>query len=277
MDGLGLGPVGAPLNVSGSYLGEAAELEELGYSAIWLPGGQIDTLARLAEVIRATQTARAGSAIIAADVYSPDSVSRFWAQLEKTAPGRLVTGLGGPQQPRPLPALNRYLDQADRAEPPLPAQRRLLAAPGPRKLRLARDRCAGAILLLVTPDYIGAARQILGARPAPVIDQILVAGTDPARARQTARRPLRFLSGLPGYTAIFTRMGFTGTDIAELTDRLVDELIIWGDADTITARIRRQLAADIDHVILHVLTGDSQPGAAEVAQHLAGRLPSLAR
>jgi len=277
MDGLGLGPVGAALNVSGSYLGEAAELEGLGYLAIWLPGGQIDTLARLAEVIRATKSARAGSAIISADVYSPDSVSRFWAQLEKTAPGRLVTGLGGPQQPRPLPALNRYLDQLDRAEPPLPAQRRLLAALGPRKLRLARDRCAGTILLLVTPDYIGAARQILGARPALVIDQILVADTDPDRARQTARRPLRFLSGLPGYTASFTRMGFTGTDIAELTDRLVDELIIWGDADAITARIRRQLEAGADHVILHVLTGDSQPGAAEVAQHLAGRLPSLAR
>jgi hypothetical protein len=39
MDGLGLGPVGVALNVSASYLGEAAELEELGYSAIWLPGG----------------------------------------------------------------------------------------------------------------------------------------------------------------------------------------------------------------------------------------------
>jgi probable F420-dependent oxidoreductase len=276
MDGLGLGPVGVALNVSASYLGEAAELEELGYSAIWLPGGQIDTLGRLAEMIRATKTARAGSAIISADVYSPDSVSRFWAHLEETAPGRLVTGLGGPQQPRPLPALNRYLDQLDRAEPPLPAQRRLLAALGPRKLRLARDRCAGAILLLVTPDYIGAARQILGARPALVIDQMLVADTDPDRARQTARRSLRFLSGLPGYTASFTRMGFTGTDIAELTERLVDELIIWGDADTIGARIRQQLEAGADHVILHVLTEDSQPGAAQVARHLAGRLRSLA-
>ena len=144
MDRLGLGPVGVALNVSESYLGEAAGLERLGYSSIWLPGGQIDNLGRLAEVIRATQTARAGSAIISADVYSPDSVSRFWAQLEETAPGRLVTGLGGPQQPRPLPTLNSYLDQLDRAEPPLPAQRRLLAALGPASCGLpataARER-----------------------------------------------------------------------------------------------------------------------------------------
>jgi probable F420-dependent oxidoreductase len=276
MDSLGLGPVGVALNVSGSYLDEAAELEGLGYPAIWLPGGQIDNLGRLAELIAATKAARAGSAIISADVYAPDSVARFWAQQQETAPGRLVAGLGGPQQPRPLPALNSYLDQLDRAEPPLPAQRRLLAALGPRKLRLARDRCAGAILLLVTPDYIGAARQILGEQPVLVIDQMLVADTDPARARQTARRPLGFLSGLPGYAASLTRMGFTGTDIAELTGRLVDQLIIWGDPGTITARIRQQLQAGADHVILHVLAGDGQPGAAEVARHLAGPLRSLA-
>jgi hypothetical protein len=49
--------------------------------------------------------------------------------------------------------LNGYLDHLDRAEPPVPAQGRLLAALGPRKLELARDRCAGAILLLVTPAY----------------------------------------------------------------------------------------------------------------------------
>jgi hypothetical protein len=108
-----------------------------GVRALWLPGGQIDNLGRLADAIRATTPVPVGSAIISADVYTPDAVSRFCAQLEETAPGRLVAGLGGPQQPRPLAALNRYLDQLDHAEPPLPAQRRLLASLGPRKLQLA--------------------------------------------------------------------------------------------------------------------------------------------
>jgi probable F420-dependent oxidoreductase len=275
MDKLGLGSVGVALNVTGNYPGEAAELEALGYSAIWLPGGQIDDLSRLADIVQATEKVRAGAAIISADVYSPDSVSRLWADLEQTAPGRLVVGLGGPQQPKSLPALNRYLDQLDQAEPPLPARRRLLAALGPRKLRLARDRCAGAILLLVTPEYIAAARQTLGGHCSLVVDQMLVADTDPVRARNTARRPLRFLASLPGYTASFTRMGFTGTDVAELTDTLVDDLIIWGDADTISAGIQQRLQAGADHVILHVLSEGSQPGGAEVVRHLAGRLLSL--
>ena len=39
MSKLGLGPVGVTLTVSGTYLDEAAELERLGYSAVWLPGG----------------------------------------------------------------------------------------------------------------------------------------------------------------------------------------------------------------------------------------------
>lgn len=51
MGKLGLGPFGVALTVSDTYLDEAAELERLGYSAIWLPGGQIDSLRRLADVI----------------------------------------------------------------------------------------------------------------------------------------------------------------------------------------------------------------------------------
>lgn len=159
MGKLGLGPFGMALNVSDTYLDQAAELERLGYSAVWLPGGQIDNLGRLADLVGATTAVAVGSAIISLDVYPPETVTGLYEQLEATAPGRLVAGLGGPQSPRPLQVLNAYLDHLDRAVPPLPARRRLLAALGPRKLGLARDRCAGAILLLVTPAYIGMARQ----------------------------------------------------------------------------------------------------------------------
>jgi probable F420-dependent oxidoreductase len=267
---LGLGPVGVALSVSDGYLAEAGEVEQLGYSAVWLSGGQIDSLGRLSDLALATTAIQVASAIISLDVYSPDAITGLFAQLEESAPGRFVPGLGGPQQPRSLQALNAALDDLDRAEPPVSAQRRLLAALGPRKLELARDRCAGAILLLVTPAYIGAARHVLGDQAALVVDQMLVLDSDAARARETARRPLRFLSGLRGYRASFARMGFTDSEINGLSDKLTDELVIWGDADTVTARIRGQLRAGADHVVLHVLSEGSQPGQIEVARSLAG-------
>jgi probable F420-dependent oxidoreductase len=273
MGKLGLGQVGVALNVSDTYLDEAVEVELLGYSAAWLPGGQLDTLGRLADVVSATTAVAVGSAIIPLDAYSPETVTGLCAQVEAAAPGRLVVGLGGPQKPRPLRALNGYLDHLDQADPPVPAQRRLLAALGPRKLELARDRAAGAILLLVTPAYIDAARRILGDQSTLVIDQMLVLDSDAARARQTARRPLRFLSGLRGYRASFARMGYTGTDIADVSDRLVDDLVIWGDADTVSVRIRQQLRSGADHVILHVLSEGSQPGPIDAARALIGNLP----
>ena len=274
MSRLDLGPVGVALTVSDTYRGQAAELERLGYSALWLPGGQIDDLNRLAEIIRATTAVPVGSAIISLDVYPPGMVAGLYARLQASAPGRLVAGLGGPQRPRPLQALNNYLDHLDRAEPPVPLQRRMLAALGPRKLELASDRCAGAILLLVTPAYTSAARRIIGGDSTLVIDQMLVLDTDATRARQTARRPLRFLSGLPGYRASFARMGFTDGDIAGLSDTLVNQLVIWGDAGTITTRIGQYRQAGADHVMLHVLSEGGQPSPIEVARQLAGRLVS---
>jgi hypothetical protein len=83
-----------------------------------------------------------------------------------------------------------------------------------------------------------------------VTGQMLVAGTDAARARPTARRPRRFPSGPPGYAASFARMGFTDTDIADVTGRLAGELLIWGDADTITTPISQHLQAGANHVML---------------------------
>jgi len=273
MNRLGLGAVGVALTVSDTHLEEAAEAERLGYSAVWLPGGQIDTLDRLADLAGATTAVPVGASIISLDVYAAPQVAGLYAQLEKSAPGRLVTGLGGPQAPRPIPALGAFLNQLDRADPPLPAQRRLLAALGPRKLDLARDRAAGAIMLLVTPAYLGTARKILGDQSSLVVDQMVVADTDPERARQTARRPLQFLSRLPGYAASFARMGFTGTDIGQVSDRLVDDLIIWGSPGTIAARVRRQLDAGADHIVLHVLSEPGQPGPIQVARAPAGLLP----
>jgi probable F420-dependent oxidoreductase len=261
MSKLGLGPVGMTVQVSagGRHRDEAAALEELGYSAIWLRGGQIDDLSRIAEVVRATTAVPVVPGIIPADVYAPGEVTRLYADLQARAPGRFIAGLGGPQVPRPLRPLHDYLDRLDQGEPPVPASRRILAALGPRKLEIARERAAGAVLLLVTPDYTRTARRILGTEATLVISQMVALQTDAARAREAARGPLRFLSGVAGYRASFTRMGFTGSDIDGLSDELVDRLVAWGTTDTVTARINEYRQAGADHVALTVLDNDHRP------------------
>ncbi|HEY1571143.1 MAG TPA: TIGR03620 family F420-dependent LLM class oxidoreductase [Pseudonocardiaceae bacterium] len=269
-----VGRIGVALNVSAddTYLEEAAEAERLGYSTIWLPGGQIDGLDRIAKLVRATTTIPVASAIISADVFTPDAVRDLYADLQATAPDRFVAGLGGPQQPRSMRALNDYLDELDAGEPPVPAERRILAALGPRKLELARDRCAGAITLLVTPAYTSMARQVLGTDSTLIVDQMCVLDTDAAHARETARGSLRFLSGVGGYIANFERMGFSDADISELSDRLVDDLVAWGDADAIVTRVTEHLDAGADQVVLGVLNKGGQPAPIEVARRLAHRL-----
>jgi len=178
-----------------------------------------------------------------------------------------VAGLGGPQGPRPIPALNDYLDRLD-----VPASRLILAALGPRKLELARDRAAGAILLLVTPAYVRTARALLGDQATLVIDLIVVLDTDAGRARETARAPLRFLSGVPGYRASFSRMGFDDAEVEALSDRLVDELVIWGDPATVAARLREFRDAGADHIALHVRHEAGQPAPLAAARQLAPAL-----
>lgn len=277
MSELDLGPIGVSVNVTAndSYLVEASELEQFGYSTIWLPGGQIDSLDRIRHVIQATTTARVGSGIISPDVYNPDDVVRLYADLQARAPDRFVVGLGGSQQPRSLAGLTRYLNRLDQAAPAVPRERRLLAALGPRKLEIARRRCAGAIALLVTPAYTGQARTMLGQHATLVIDQFVVLDADPTRARRTARQHLAFLSGVAGYRANFARMGFTDTDVSQLSDHLVDALVAWGDADTIVQRLAEHRVAGADHIIVAALNEGDQPGPFDVAHQLADRLTAI--
>lgn len=69
-------------------------------------------------------------------------------------------------------------------------------------------------------------------------------------------------------------MGFSNTDISELSDRLVDDLVAWGNADAIAERVNEHLEAGADQVVLGVLNEGSQPGPIEVARQLASRLLS---
>ena len=262
----GLGPYGVALSVTDDLEAHAEAVEGLGYSAIWVAGGQLATLDPLLRILRATTRVAVVPGIIPLDVHGPPAIAALYAEAERIAPGRLVVGLGA--QAGGIVALNGALDELDAT---LPRERRLLAALGPRKLDLARDRFGGAVTLLVNPGYTAWARERLGSGPALVVDQMVVLEEDAAAARAAAREPLRFLAAVPGYAAAFSRMGFTDPDVRDLSDGLVDAAFAWGGADRVVARLREQLAAGADHVVLGPLGG---PGELETLERLA---PSLVR
>ncbi|PSK89662.1 putative F420-dependent oxidoreductase [Murinocardiopsis flavida] len=271
---LELGPIGASIEVNGrdGYAADAVALEKLGFSTIWLPGGQLATMDPITEILRATTRIGVGSAILAAEAFDAATVAAGFAAIEAAHPGRFIAGLGGGHGPRPLAAMGAYLDELDAATPPVPASARVLAALGPRKLELARDRSAGAVPMLVTPEYTAQARAVLGSGPVLSIQQFVAVDQDAERVRAAARVPLGFLAGVGGYAANFRRMGFAESDVAGLGDRLVDAMVPWGDADAVAARVTEHLDAGADQVTLAPLTTGTSAPALDQLRLLAERL-----
>ncbi|MEU4668368.1 TIGR03620 family F420-dependent LLM class oxidoreductase [Amycolatopsis sp. NPDC023774] len=248
-----LGPLGAAtpafgITDSAAAVDAAVRLEELGYSTLWVPGGQGDNLALVPDLVRATRRITVANGILSVGQVPADAVATVYRSLAAAHPGRWLPGIGGAHGPRPLATLSAYLDELG-AE--VPASRRVLSALGPRMLELARDRASAAYPFLVTPDYVASARELLGPGTGLAVLVTVVAEPDPARARDLVRGgSLRFLAGVPGYAANFRRMGFTPADVADLSDRLVDGVAVHGSFDTVVARLREYLAAGADQVVV---------------------------
>jgi probable F420-dependent oxidoreductase len=261
------GAVVSPANAD--FVDQAVQLEGLGFSTIWLTGGPMSHLGQVSEVVQATSTARVATGIISVDRFPTADVAELYAELEGMAPGRFVVGLGGAHGADPLGTLNGYLDELES----VPVSRRVLAALGPRMLRLARDRASGAFPVLITADYAGQARAVLGDDTTLAVEQLVVLETDPERARRIAHQPLDFLGRLPGYQASFRRQGFSEEEVETLGDPLVDGLIAWGDDGAVVGRATALEDAGAEHVAFSVL---SEGAGLPLAQWraLAAALPS---
>ncbi|MFE0804840.1 LLM class F420-dependent oxidoreductase [Streptomyces sp. NPDC058812] len=237
----------------------AAELEQLGYGALWLGG---NTAARhAAPLIEATSRIVVGTSIQSIWEHEASAAAASFAELEVSHPGRFVLGLGVSHGPRvegysrPYSTMVGYLDDLDKAG--MPAGHRLLAALGPKMLELSRDRAAGAIPYLVTPEHTAQARERLGEGPLLAPEFKVVLDSDPARARATARAYLAMYLELPNYTKNFLNLGFTDADVAGGgSDRLIDAVFAWGDEATIRARIDAFHDAGADHVALQLVEDD---------------------
>ena len=263
-----LGPLGIAtgLDSKPASLAAAALVEQLGFSTLWLTGGPLPGLQTVTDVLDATSTMTVGTGILSVSKYPAPDVAALYESHK--ASGRLVVGLGGAYGPHPVRQIDAYLDSLDA----VPVEDRMLAAIGPRMLTLARNRTAGSLPVLVTPEYVAQARAILGPGKILAVEQLVVLEAEPTRARSIAREPLGFMGRIPAYAASFRRMGFSEEECTNLDDRLVDSVVAWGDDAAIANRIAALRTAGADHVALSVLTGQTGPQPLTQWRHLSQTL-----
>lgn len=243
----------------GQITDAAAELEELGFGALWIPGAMGGELLNdVSRLLSATRTTTIATGILNIWKHDAREVGEWWRNLSADHKGRLLLGLGvshgatvGEAYRKPLSAMKDYLAQLGDAG--VPRTSLCLAALGPKMVELARDRTAGAHPYMVTPGHTAIARDGLGPHALLAPEQGVVLEPDPARARELARPQVKGYGALANYANSWRRLGFSEQDIASASDRLVDALFACGGVDRITERIDAHFAAGADHVCLQVV------------------------
>jgi len=251
----------------------AAELDELGYAALWVPeavGREPFTHAGL--LLSATQRLVVATGVANIFNRTPSATAAAQRLLADDSGGRFLLGLGVSHAPmvegmlgmswdKPLQRMRTYLDGMDSAFSiaPAPAEvpPRVLAALGPKMLALSAEKAWGAHTYFVPVEHSAAARETLGAGPHLLVEQAVVLTTDAEAARSAARKHMAIYLTLPNYTNNLRRLGWDDDDLANGgSDALVDALVAWGEPDVLAARITAHVDAGADHVCVQVLDDD---------------------
>lgn len=268
----------------------AAEIESLGYGALWIPeamGREVFTHAGL--LLAATRRIVIATGI--ANIWARDAMTMAAAQktLTEAYPNRFLLGLGvshaplvetvrGHRYEKPLSAMRAYLDAMDMAPwiapPPTTDLVRVIGALAPKMLKLAAARTAGAHPYFVPPEHTARARALMGPGPLLAPEQAVVLETTPTTAREIARAHMMTYLGLPNYVNNLKRLGFSDADVANGgSDRLVDAIVAWGDLDAVGRRVRAHFDAGADHVCVQVLDADPRALPLRQWRELAPALP----
>ncbi len=237
----------------------AAELDELGFGAIWLGGSP--GVRHAAPLLAATSRIVVATGILSIWDYDAADVAASQAALAAEYPGRFVLGLGTSHAAiaaayrKPYSAMVGYLDRLDAAGSG-PSDR-VLAALGPRMLALSGTRAAGAHPYLVNAEHTAHAREVLGPDPLLAPEVKVVLDADATKARAVARDHLATYLRLPNYVNNLGRLGFSEDDARDGgSDRLVDAVFALGDVEAARRRVAAHHDAGADHVVVQVVTQD---------------------
>jgi probable F420-dependent oxidoreductase len=251
---------------------QAKEIEKLGYGAIWIGGSPAGDLNYVEPILEQTETLQLATGILNVWKDPADEVAEAYHRVEKAFPGRFLLGIGighpehTEEYRKPYDVLVDYLDALDAAK--VPTSRRVVAALGPKVLKLSAERSAGAHPYLTTPEHTGQARNILGNSVYLAPEHKVVVTTDTDEAREIGRKAVDFYLNLSNYLNNWKRLGFSDQDIAKPgSDKLIDAVVAYGTPEAIAARLTEHLDSGADHVTIQVLGGWDEliPGLTQLA------------
>jgi probable F420-dependent oxidoreductase len=261
----------------------AAELDELGFPALWIPDVGGPVLDAVDNLLSATSKTVIATGILNLWMHDPAEVATRYATLTETHGERFLLGIGVSHAPlidsqepgryrKPLAATKAFLDGIDASPQPVPTGNRVLAALGPKMLELSATRAAGAHPYLTSPEHTHQAREVLGEGPLLLPEQSVLLTDSREQAREIGTDWLKSYLSLPNYANNILRTGFTEEDISTVSDRLFDALIAWGDEETVLRRVAEHRDAGADHVCVQVLTADPREFPREQWRRLAAAL-----
>jgi probable F420-dependent oxidoreductase len=236
------------------------DIEALGYGAIWAGGSPAAELSWVDPILEQTDKLKLATGIVNIWTAEPGPTAESFHRIEKAYPGRFLLGIGvghpeaHQEYRKPIDALTDYLDKLD--EHGVPKDSRVVAALGPKVLKLSAERSAGPHPYLTTPEHTAEARKLIGPDAFIAPEHKVVLTTDAEKARAIGRKSLEIYLNLANYLNSWKRLGFTDEDVAKPgSDRLVDAVVAYGTPDEIASRLKEHISAGADHVPVQVLTG----------------------
>lgn len=287
--------------------------ERLGVARIWLTTGGAgpDALTLFAAAAVRTSRIGLGTDIIPAFPRHPLALVQQAIVVAALAPGRLRLGVGPSHQPsvegmygipfhRPLEYMREYVTilraalqegpfdfegqrfkvRGQVASPPnVPV---MLSALRPASFRLAGRMADGALAWVCPLSYLrdqalpavreGAAKAQRDAPPL-VAHCFAAVHDDPPEVRTIAQQRLAGYARLPFYQEMFAQAGYPEARDGQLSDRMLDAVVVHGDESTVAAGVRAYLEAGMDEVCVSTLVvGTDRRASLERTLALLGTL-----
>lgn len=254
---------------------QAKDIEALGYGAVWVGGSPPAELDWVEPILEKTTTLKVATGIVNIWTAAPGPVAESFHRIDNAYPGRFLLGIGVGHPElhnefrKPIDLVNDYLDKLD--EYGVPKNGRVVAALGPRMLKLSAQRSAGAHPYLTTPEHTAQARELIGPSAFLAPEHKVVVTTDAEKARALGRKALDIYLNLTNYVSNWKRLGFTDDDVRRPpSDTLVDAVVAYGTPSDIAKRLSEHIDAGANHVPIQVL--GSQDRLIPALTELAGPL-----